>query len=873
MLPVIYTLIFILLLFTIGSFFIKRITATVSSTLIILLFFSCSYSNQESIPLAEEDNKIPNDWFFNQRAFPQGKINKEVYIEALRQRKEIIEYQQATRDIQTEWQLCGPTNIGGRLVDIEMPPNESETIYVGTAAGGIFKTLDLGQTWNPIFDEQPSLSIGDIALAPSDPNTIYVGTGEANAGGGSLAYDGLGVFKSTDTGATWADVGLTDVGSIGKVVIDPQTPDRVYVGAMGDLFGDNPERGVYRSENGGGDWEQVLFLNDSTGVIDMAIHPSDGDIVYAATWERIRRPHRRRYGGLSSGIYKTIDGGDNWTELTNNGLPEVNKGRIGLAIAPSNPNVIYAIYANQIGFFNGVYKSVDAGESWSEMEPPTQNQNDLYSSYGWWFGKIFVDPTDENVVYTGGLELFKSTDGANSWSELSASTIHVDQHAVFVHPQNTNRVICGNDGGLYISETGGNPGSWNHIDKLPITQFYTCEFDEMDPQHIYGGTQDNSSMRSTDGALNNWEVIYFGDGFIVLVDPEDNSIVYTEYQYGNLARSLSGGAPFTFSGVTSGTNSSDRRNWNTPVIFNPQNSASLYYGTYRLYKSTDHASNWSPISGDLTKGGFASLPFHTLTTMAVSPADTNIIYTGADDGSVHVTTNDGTDWSEIDQDLPERWITKIAAHQTDPMTAYATISGFRFNESLAHVFKTSNQGATWESISSNLPDVPVNDIILDPDNEGWMYLATDIGVFVSFNEGDQWHLLSDGLPNVPITDIDIHNPTRTLLAATYGRSMYKAGLEELSSIDPMLATLGVDLSVYPNPITEASRIYLEMERDQKIQIQIIDAQGKILSTIVDAFLSTGKYVYNLPDFRNNGTYFCVLKSNSIVVSKVLIKIK
>ena len=369
----------------ISSTILKQLISILLLMTFLIFVSSCTFEESQLTDENIESQLKPNDWFFRQRAYPQGKINKTAYIEAMRQRELIKLNQAATRDEQPEWMQCGPLNIGGRLVDVEMPANNMQTIYVGAAAGGIFKSDDLGQTWTPTFDEQPNLSIGDIAIAPSDPNQIYVGTGEANAGGGSLAYDGLGVYKSIDAGDTWAGTGLVDVGSIGKVVVDPANPERVYVAAMGDLFGNNSERGVYLTENGGTTWEQTLFVNDSTGAIDLAIHPQNGAIVYVATWERIRRPDFRKYGGSGCGIHKTIDGGSTWTELVGTGLPNSNKGRIGIAIANSNPDVLYAVYADESGDFKDVYKSIDGGDNWETM--PNPPNNNLYSSYGWWFGK------------------------------------------------------------------------------------------------------------------------------------------------------------------------------------------------------------------------------------------------------------------------------------------------------------------------------------------------------------------------------------------------------------------------------------------------------------------------------------------------------
>jgi len=817
--------------------------------LLSLLFVSCQYEQQESIDTVEKDRLFPNEWFFAQRAYPQGKIDKRAYRDALDYRKNLISNSAET--VMQEWEFKGPTNIGGRVSDLEMPDNSIETIYVGTASGGIFKTEDTGATWNPIFDEALSLSIGDMDLAPSDNNIIYVGTGESNAGGGSLAYDGLGIYRS---------------GSVGRVAVADDDPNTVFVAAMGDLFGDNPDRGVYKTTDGGNNWEQVLFVSDSTGFIDLAIHPTNSNIVYAAAWERIRRPNRRRYTGASSGIYRTTDGGDNW-ELLTNGLPSFanQKGRISLAISPSNPNIVYSSFVHENGFLTGIYRTTDEGDNWSTMnksgisEPP----------FMWWFGRMYVHPESPNSVLLMSLQTHYIEDITSTpiW-DIRFGSVHVDQHAAVIHPQNPNLVILGNDGGVYLSEDGGNTSQ--KLNGLPITQFYRGTMDAQFPERLYGGTQDNGTNRTLTGNLDDWERINGGDGFFVLVDPVNNNFIYSESQNGNFARSTNGGQ--SFSSALDGFQS-NRNNWNTPVVFDPNNSEVLYMGGNRLNKSVDRAVSWNPISPDLTDGsGNGNLVFGTITTIDVSPIDGDVIMVGTDDGNISITVDGGTNWNNVSDGLPKFWISRVHLDPTELGVAYVTISGFRYNNETAHVFKTIDNGSSWIPISGDLPNIPVNDLIVNPVNHD-LYIATDIGVFISRNDGESWELLGTGLPNVVITDLTYHESTRTLLAATYGRSMFTVEVDIDVDVEEVFLEK-MNYTVYPNPFIDRANISISNKENQKVEIVVMDLKGRVIEEVFIGNLNESEHVFSFGKNEwGSGVYFLQIKNGDgeIVAREKLIK--
>ncbi len=823
--------------------------APVFFVLLSILFLGCQNKENRAFLLEEDTAKqVPGDWFFQQRAFPQGKINHAAYYQAIADQKSAIQ----TRNNEP-WIPVGPTNIGGRITDVEVHPDQPNVVYFGAAAGGLFKSSDDGLSWTPVFDEAENLAIGDFAIAPDDPQTLYVGTGEANGGGSSLSYDGNGVYRTQDGGQSWTNIGLTSVGGIGKVEVDPKRPERIFVAAMGRVFENTPHRGVYRSLNSGQDWEKVLFETDSTGAIDLVINPLQPDTIYAALWERVRTLKRRSYGGETSGIYKSVDGGDSWTPLTN-GLPNVGprKGRIGLSISASNPNILYAIYATQSGSLEGVYKTKNHGASWVRI-----NTNGVPSvSFMWWFGKIQIDPKDPDKVYVPGFNIVKTTSGGDNWSEVFIGT-HVDQHAIWIHPENTDLVWLGNDGGLFKSEDGGS--NYDKISPLPITQFYAATADPNFPNRLYGGTQDNGVIRTAAGLLDDWNILVFADGFSTLLAPDDPQFILTESQYGGLRRSTDGGLSFDY--VRPFSEAGDRTNWHAPLAMNPQNSRTIYYGRHRLYRSMDSAKNWEIVSPDLTNGPHGgNLVFGTLSTIGISPLDTNLIYTGSDDGTVYVTQDNGAAWTNISAGLPERWVTKIQASPFDLSTVYVTLSGYKYNDDDAHVYVSKDAGQSWTPIDGNLPNIPVNDIEIDPQSAD-LYLATDVGVYRSENGGQSWEVLGSELPNVVVTDL-VYNPDIPgLYAATYGRSIFKY---KLAPATPTTHASSFDFKakVFPNPSPGPLKLAFESQQEALIRITIHNLQGQFLATLAEGRFAADAHLlaFDLSDLPA-GFYFLRISSN------------
>ena len=717
--------------------------------------------------------RVPNPWFFLERAFPLDEIPRERWRLAQTQAA-------ALKAIETPfsetWTPEGPTNVGGRITSIAVNPVNDNIVYAGAAEGGVLRSTDGGSTWTPLFDDQLSLSIGAVAIDPGNPDVVYAGTGEVNPGGGSVAYGGAGLFRSTDAGDSWQFIGLEDSGSIGRIRIDPTDPNRIFVAVMGYLWETNPQRGVYRTTNGGTSWQRVLFVNDETGCVDLIMRPDDPDVLYAATWERLRQPEFYDYGGPGCAVYRTVDGGDTWTQVAG-GLPtpNTNSGRIGLSLCAAQPGVMHAVYADRTGFFDGLYRSTDGGFTWTRTNDGMLGG--VFASYGWWFGNVRTHPVDPDTIFVLGLDFYRSTNGGAFYNETSGS-MHVDHHGLGFGSGPNPVIYEGNDGGVYRSTNGGS--AWSKLDDLPVTQAYRIALDASNPDARYLGAQDNGTNRTLTGSTDDWASIFGGDGFQALVHPTNSNSIWAQYQYGNVVYSGNGGG--SWNGATGGIGGSDRHNWNSPLIQDPTDVDRRYFGTNKVYRSTS-STNWTSISPDLTGGrhsGNSGQVNGTLTSLAVSPLDPSVLWAGSDDGFVHVSTNNGSVWTDVSADLPVRWVTSVRTDPFDADTAYVTISGFRWAEPLPHVYRTTDLGANWEAIAGNLPEAPANDFVADPGQPGRYYVATDVGVYETINGGISWTALGDGLPNVVVTSLAYDAANRELFAGTYGRSVFSISTATVS---------------------------------------------------------------------------------------------
>ncbi len=808
---------------------------------------SSDNKSTDNITAYGTSGKIPGapaeDWFEKQRAFPYDEIPKDKYTEAIEYVKTMPVY---TADNPLPWVLAGPTNIEGRITTIAIHPTNPQIVYVGTANGGLWKSTNFCATWVSVFDNQNTSSIGAIAIDPTNANIIYCGTGESN----SLRsyYPGTGMYKSTDAGTTWSFIGLANTYSFGNIVVNPSNTQIVYAAAVGSTRRKNTERGIYKSTNGGTSWTQSLFTADSVGAIDVVLDVSNPNKVFAAMWERQRREDYIKYGGPMTALYVTTNAGVNWS-VVNGGFPSnaSDMGRISLDICAANTQIIYALTAYANGNSRGLYKSTNGGTSWSLINASAAGS----SNYAWFNRICKVNPTDANNVYCGGLNMERSINGGTGFSSIGAS--HVDHHSIAFAPSNTNFVVNGNDGGIDYSTNGGT--SWLASTTLPITQFYAGEIDNNNPNTILGGAQDNGTNRTT-GTVGNWQNIYGGDGFYCLVDYNNSQRVYASSQNGGLGRSTNGGA--SFSGATSGLDLT-YSNWMVPFVMDKNDPLTLYCGTYKIHKTTNGMASWTVISPDLANGHVQNLG--TITTVDVSKSSPGVIYCGTDDANVWVTTNGGTNWTKINTGLPYRWVTRVAVHPTQANVCYVTLSGYKVDSTGAHVFKTTNSGATWASITSNLPNAPVNDIVIDPAFLSTLYLATDVGVMISTNDGASWSAHSTGIPSsVPCHDLTLHNGTRKMVVWTHGRSAYSTDVQPVGIVNLNETPTGFSLSQnYPNPFNPETKIKYSIPAAGEVSLKVYDITGRLVANLVNqnqkagvyevgfnaAHLASGAYIYRL----------------------------
>jgi len=850
--------------------------------LVIVIFFghdrfSASRSEEDSASEAET-LQLRSDWFMRQRAFPHDSIPQRAYHEAMARR--MIDQRAALRRLGASsagpaWQQIGPYNISGLVTALAVTPGGA-TVYAGSNIGGVFKSTNAGVDWTPITDDLPLLSIGALALDPDDPGMLYVGTGAANAA--QDCYNGNGLWRTPDGGASWEHLGLEETARIGQVVVDPGNSSRVFVAAMGKQYTKDSNRGLYRSEDAGQTWSQVLFVNDSTGVIDIAINPAHPETVFCATWERIAAPNFRAHGP-GCGIWRSVDHGATWVRLLS-GFPPPSDfiGRIGLAIAASRPSTIYAQIISGPNFgFNGLgfYRSDNGGDTWTRTDQTGFTNNFL--GFGWFFGEVAVDPTDPEVVWSLGPHGKRSTDGGVNFLNRDTG-VHLDHHAMWIDPSDPLHIYVGTDGGFFWTSNGG--VAWTKSLDLPIAQFYAGDVDPADHNRVLGGTQDTGVLMST-GVPTAWTGVFTAaDGFHCVFDPTDPNTIFFEYQYlsgGNgPLRSIDGGATFM---VPTGIDFNDRIIWNAPFVMDPSNHDLLLAGTHRVYRSLDNGLTYTAISGDLSANPNRGPNHGALTTLDISPLSPRIYYAGTDDGKVWRSRDQGATWDDISAGLPLRWVTRVTADPVDSNVVYVTHSGFTLDEKTSHVHRSVNQGDAWVSIVGDLPDIPTNDVVVDPSDPQRLFVATDVGIYFTQSLGTSWTPLGTGLPPVPVMDLMLHPGSRTLYGATHGRSMWLLDLNGLVAVTPVSAPVAFALSEpAPNPSRERVRFVMNVSSPAKISVDVFDALGRRVALVANRPFTPGRHVieWNGRDAvgrtLGSGMYFVRAQGSGSSVTRKLVRV-
>ncbi len=776
-----------------------------------------------------------------------------------------LKYKQAIRQIQNErnvkggefqypWHFEGPLNVNGRVNVLTINPSNHKTWLVGESTGGIFKTVDGGQSYYSVFDSFNYLSISEIVYNPKDQNIVYAGTGDEDISG--YPFIGDGVYKSTDGGENWQALGLQDKGIISTICIHPTQPDTIFVASMGIPFVVDSNRGVFRSYDAGATWQQVLLPDTTAGVIDLMLDYNNPQIIYAVGWNRVRTNSISVAKGAQSKLYVSYDGGDNWQKIHIADSTNINS-RIGISQTKTANNRIYATITNDSYGLKGVYYSDDSAQTWQSIN--TQDISSIYSSFGWYFGQIRVNPYNTNKIYVLGMSMAYYQTNTFNWVDIASW--HPDHHDLDFFSEDS--LIASTDGGLFLSTDGGQ--TWSDIDNIPSTQFYRIAFNPNTSGEYWGGLQDNGTVAGNSSMLNSWLFKSGGDGFQVVFDRADPDVVYTESQNGDLYYIITGSYPEDF---TTGISSSDRRSWDMPIINDKNNN--FYTGTYRIYKNTSAPTGlWTAVSPDLTDGG--SGRNHVITALGVSDINPNFVYSGTADGNVWRSTDAGTNWTEITNSLADIYVTSVEASPSFADYVYVGQSGYRNNSQIAHIFKSTDKGDTWTSIAGNMPNMAVNAIVVLPyRNDSILFVATDGGVYATVNAGMQWDRVGDNMPVFPIFDLVYDSLNRRIIAGTYARGMYSISVDSIipdltNSIDNI--DIENSLSVYPNPANNYINIELKSLKIQKIDI--LNSIGE--QVFSKDYKNISECKVNIQDLEV-GTYFVRIMYGNNYVTKKFIKL-
>jgi len=899
-------------------------------------------------------------------AQPQASDSSKL-IDAYQQKEELTK---SSRVKNIHFRNIGPTIMSGRVVALEVNPKDPTKFYVAYASGGVWYTDNNGTSFRSISEDWPTQNIGEITMDWNN-EILWVGTGENNSSRSS--YSGIGILKTDPNGSNWVNVGLTDSHHIGKILINPTNKDHAIVGVTGHLYSKNKNRGVYVTKDGGSTWKKTLFIDDGTGIIDMAYTPNSFNIMYATAWEKDRKAWNFNEGGKGSAIYKSIDAGETWDNISkeDSGFPVGDGvGRIGIAVF--DENIIYAVLDNQffrnrnseqndegisrdsfknmsIQEFNNisdkdlksflrsnrfpskytvekiksdiydkkistsdlykylvdanselfntpiigaeVYRSNDGGKNWAKTHESFLDG--VYNTYGYYFGKIHVDPSNSNKIYTYGVPIITSDDGGKSFYRIGKENVHADHHDLWINPNKPGHLINGNDGGVNITYDDGK--NWIKNNSTEVGQFYAINVDYEKPYNVYGGLQDNGVWKGPHNSIENkrwnmngkypWEMIMGGDGMEIQIDNRDSNTVYTGFQFGFYYRlELDSGKRKLIKPVHEIGESPYRFNWQTPILLSPHNQDILYFGTNHFHKSNDRGDSWQLTSKDLTnRGKKGNVPYGTITTIAESPLVKDLLYVGSDDGLIHVSKNGGETWKNISKNLPQdMWVSKVYASSHNEKVIYASLNGYRWDNFSPYLYKSENYGKTWISLSSNLPDSPINVVIEDNVNQNILYVGNDHGVYVSLDSGTNWEPFSSGLTSAAVHDLVIQKDENHLLVGTHGRSIYLTEIEKIQGLSdeilksslyiyPLksirkLPSWGVKRNIWSEPNNPSLELTIFSSSKKDYQLSIIDTEGNTIYNVSDKLDRGFNFIdYNLKHNQNNNDDFIDKGSYKVLI--------
>ncbi len=849
-----------------------RIIITAACVSALFLFSKQNSFDQkfQAKKTAEKENNLNevSEQFFLQRSFPDTVFAIAAYDKAMQQALKDSRHSRALTGFDLPWLLEGPGNIGGRFNVLTIDPNNNNIMYAGCASGGIFKTTNGGTTWIPVFDDQPYLSISCITLDPVNSSIVYVGTGDLNISG--FPFIGDGVYKSINGGSTWTHLGLSDQRIISEIKINPTNTQIIYAATMGLPMVRNADRGLYKSVDGGANWIQVLYVNDSTGVIAMQMDYNNPNTLYAATWNRIRNNHEGIIWGVDAHIYKTTDGGANWNILSN-GLPSGIYSRISMTMSGTNPQILYCTFTDTTLDLYGIYKTTNGGIIWNQIT--TTGLNNPLNGQGWYSGGIFVNPTNNDELWLCGVDLWRSDDGGANWNlgapDWWTYDVHADHHDISF---SNTKVFASTDGGTYSKNFAST--TWTDIENIPNNQFYRVVTHPFQSGLYVGGVQDNGTSGGNATVLNNWERYYGGDGFQARYNNVDPDYFYFETQNGGIIETIDGG--FNFSDVGDLTDPNDRRNWDMPYLLSPQDQYTMYLATDKVYSYTAGSGFVTPISNDLTDGNVFGERFHNISTLDQSAVNVNFMYAGTSDGNVWSSVNQGVAWNSVTGNLPARYVTSIHASPDIAATVYVTHSGYRDNEFIPHVHRSNNNGTSWIDISGDLPQIAVNDIFILPNHDdSVLFVATDGGVYATISSGVHWERLGVGMPVCAVYEVEYDEVNHKLLAGTFARSLMSYEVDSMLYVAPQDTTVDTTFvseidaqiyKVYPNPAGDYVNVILK-NTNANSTVSLLNSEGKLLQTVSVKNFSAK---INVSEYASGLYYIAIKRNEKLGMKKIMV---